>query len=177
MFPWRRYQQTFPIWFRALLFVIVAPGAAAVLIPWLLLSMGWEWERLNLGPLRWVGAPFLLIGTVAYLPCVREFVVRGRGTPSPFDPPKKLVTSGTYRFVRNPMYVTVGLFLIGEILVFESLALLLFLLLLWLDFHLFVLFYEEPTLRKSFGESYEAYCRAVRRWVPRLRPYRPEEEG
>jgi protein-S-isoprenylcysteine O-methyltransferase Ste14 len=169
MLPFRWYKKAFPIWVRALLFALVAPGAVAVLFPYLLLSLDWEWERLELGTVRLLGLPFMLLGGLAYLGCLWEFVSRGRGTPSPFDPPQKLVTGGLYRFVRNPMYVTVGCFLIGEILFFESLILLLFLLFLWLDFHLFIVLYEEPTLKRAFGSPYEDYLQGVPRWIPRLR--------
>ncbi len=169
MLPFRWYTRALPIWMRTLLFALIAAGAVAVLFPYLLLSLDWQWERLTLGTARFLGLPFMLVGGLGYLACLREFVARGRGTPSPFDPPQKLVTLGIYRFVRNPMYVTIGCFLIGEILFFESLMLLAFLLFLWLDFHLFVVFYEEPTLRRTFGSAYEEYLREVPRWVPRLR--------
>ena len=168
MLPFRWYKQALPIWIRALLFAIVAPGAVAVLFPYLLLSLHWPWERLELGAARYLGLPFMLVGGLSYVACLREFVTQGRGTPSPLDPPQKLVTGGLYRFVRNPMYVTVGGFLIGEILFFESLILLAFLLFLWLDFHLFIVLYEEPTLSRTFGSAYERYVREVPRWIPRL---------
>ena len=170
MLPFRWYKKALPIWIRALLFALVAPGAVAVLFPYLLLSLDWEWERLALGTARFLGLPFMLTGGLGYVGCLREFVARGRGTPSPFDPPQKLVTAGFYRFVRNPMYVTIGCFLIGEILFFESLVLLAFLLFLWLDFHLFIVFYEEPTLKRTFGSAYDEYLRKVPRWIPRLSP-------
>ncbi len=167
MLPFRWYKRALPVWFRALLFAVVAPGSVAVLFPWLLLSLDWEGERLSLGAARFLGLPFMVVGVLSYVTCLWEFVERGLGTPSPFDPPQKLVISGLYRFVRNPMYVTVGCFLVGEILYFESLILLGFLLFLWLDFHLFVVFYEEPTLRRMFGAEYERYVREVPRWIPR----------
>ena len=144
------------------------PGSVAVLLPYFLLSLDWEWARLDLGPFRYLGLPLMAVGAVTYLPCLWEFVARGLGTPSPLDPPQKLVTTGLYRFVRNPMYVTVGTFLIGEAVFFESLLLALFFFFFWLDVHLFILLYEEPTLRRMFGEEYEAYCRRVHRWTPTL---------
>jgi len=94
----------------------------------------------------------------------------GRGTPAPFDPPRRLVIRGPYRFVRNPMYVGAGLALAGAALFYESLPLLAYGGVFLLACHLFVLSYEEPTLKRTFGPDYEAYCHHVNRWRPRLRP-------
>jgi protein-S-isoprenylcysteine O-methyltransferase Ste14 len=94
----------------------------------------------------------------------------GRGTPAPFDPPRRLVIRGPYRFVRNPMYIGAGLALSGAALFYESLPLLIYGGAFLLACHLFVLSYEEPTLKRTFGPDYEAYCHRVRRWWPRLRP-------
>jgi protein-S-isoprenylcysteine O-methyltransferase Ste14 len=96
---------------------------------------------------------------------VTDFAVAGRGTPAPIDPPKELVRRGLYRFTRNPMYVGVASVLIGEAWLFASRAMAVFALGVVTMFHLFVLFYEEPTLRRTFGDAYERYCAAVPRWV------------
>jgi len=124
----------------------------------------------NPRPLGWI---VVAIGAAIGLPCVWEFAWRGLGTPAPFDPPRKLVISGPYRFVRNPMYFGMGLVLIGEAIVFPNITLLMLGLTaaLFLFVTTFVIVYEEPTLRRTFGTDYEAYCRAVRRWIPRLRPW------
>jgi len=124
----------------------------------------------NPRPLGWI---VVAIGAAIGLPCVWEFAWRGLGTPAPFDPPRKLVISGPYRFVRNPMYLGMGLVLIGEAIVFPNIAILMLGLtaVLWLFVSAFVIVYEEPTLRRMFGSDYESYCRAVRRWIPRLRPW------
>ena len=124
----------------------------------------------NPRPLGWI---VVAIGAAIGLPCVWEFAWRGLGTPAPFDPPRKLVISGPYRFVRNPMYFGMGLVLIGEAIVFPNITLLMLGLTaaLFLFVTAFVIVYEEPTLRRTFGTDYEAYCRAVRRWIPRLRPW------
>ena len=98
--------------------------------------------------------------------CVFTFVIIGRGTPAPFDPPRRLVIMGPYRFVRNPMYIGAGLTLVSAALFFESIQLLGFVGLFFLIAHLFVMLYEEPTLRRTFGQEYEAYCRHTRRWWP-----------
>ena len=122
---------------------------------------------------RALGWIVVAIGAAIGLPCVWEFAWRGLGTPAPFDPPRKLVISGPYRFVRNPMYFGMGLVLIGEAIVFPNITLLMLGLTaaLFLFVTAFVIVYEEPTLRRTFGADYEAYCRAVRRWIPRLRPW------
>jgi protein-S-isoprenylcysteine O-methyltransferase Ste14 len=106
------------------------------------------------------------IGTVIALWCVFTFVFIGKGTPAPFDPPRKLVIRGPYRFVRNPMYIGAGMSLAGAALYYESLSILIYAGLFFLITHLFVVLYEEPTLRRTFGDEYEAYCQRVRRWRP-----------
>lgn len=105
-------------------------------------------------------------GAAVALWCVFAFASIGRGTPAPFDPPRRLVIQGPYRFVRNPMYVGAGLALASAALFYESLPLLGYTVLFFLATHLFVVWYEEPTLRRTFGQEYEAYCRQVRRWWP-----------
>jgi protein-S-isoprenylcysteine O-methyltransferase Ste14 len=105
-------------------------------------------------------------GTLAFA-CIATFVARGEGTPAPFDPPRKFVATGPYQFVRNPMYVGGFIVLFGFGLYEQSAAILLFTLPWLLLAHLFVILYEEPHLRATFGTPYNAYCRSVRRWLPR----------
>lgn len=100
--------------------------------------------------------------------CVLTFAFIGRGTPIPFDPPRRLVVRGPYRFVRNPMAIGVFLALAGAALYYGSAQLFGFSLLFVLGIHLLVVGYEEPTLRQMFGQDYEDYSRRVRRWIPRL---------
>ena len=100
--------------------------------------------------------------------CIVEFARSGRGTLSPADPPKTLVVAGLYRFVRNPMYLSVALILAGELLLTRSRSLLIFALAWFTMVNIFVLAYEEPRLRTLFGASYQAYCRQVPRWLPRI---------
>src|SRR5437763_10362793 len=121
-------------------------------------------------PLGWI---VVAIGAIIGLPCVWEFAWRGLGTPAPFDPPRRLVITGPYRFVRNPMYVGMGIALLGEALVFPHITWLLLAMIvsLWAVVSVFIIEYEEPTLRRMFGADYEAYFRAVRRWIPRFRPW------
>jgi len=107
-------------------------------------------------------------GAAVALWCIFTFAAIGRGTPAPFDPPRRLVIRGPYRFVRNPMYIGAGLALASAALFYESLPLLGYAGLFFLATHVFVVAYEEPTLRRTFGPEYEAYCSQVRRWRPRV---------
>jgi protein-S-isoprenylcysteine O-methyltransferase Ste14 len=106
------------------------------------------------------------LGAFTALTCVFTFALIGRGTPAPFDPPRRLVIRGPYRLVRNPMYIGAGLTLAGAALFYKSVCLLIYGGIFLLASHLFVVWYEEPTLRRTFGPEYEAYCHRVRRWWP-----------
>ena len=123
-----------------------------------------------IGGLQVAGTVIAGAGGMLALWCVAGFAVIGRGTPAPFAPPSRLVTAGPYRFVRNPMYVGVGSILVGAAVFYESPPLLGYAGLFFLAGHLFVIGYEEPTLRRTFGPEYEAYCARVRRWCPRRPP-------
>ena len=105
-------------------------------------------------------------GTAIAIWCVYTFASVGRGTPAPFDPPKRLVITGPYYYVRNPMYMAAGFALGGIALFYESMMLLLYTGLFFLATHLFVVWYEEPTLRRTFDQEYNVYSRKVRRWWP-----------
>jgi len=121
-------------------------------------------------PLGWI---VVAIGAAIGLPCVWQFAWRGLGTPAPFDPPRRLVISGPYRFVRNPMYLGMGTALLGEGIVFPKITTLMLTMVIVLAVAVsaFIMLYEEPTLRRLFDGDYENYCRNVRRWIPRLRPF------
>jgi protein-S-isoprenylcysteine O-methyltransferase Ste14 len=108
-----------------------------------------------------------ILGGVLAVSCILTFVVVGKGTPAPFDPPRRLVIQGPYRLVRNPMYIGAGLALAGAALFYQSFALLAYAGLFLLTMHLFVVTYEELTLRQTFGKDYEAYCAQAGRWWPR----------
>jgi protein-S-isoprenylcysteine O-methyltransferase Ste14 len=151
---------------KSLLFLIVAPGMVAGYIPLALLRRGPQAET---GVCAYLAFPLWLIGGVVLLWCFRDFLVKGRGTPAPIDPPKELVVAGFYRCVRNPMYVGVILILIGHFLWFERVWLIVYAAFAFLLVHLFVTLYEEPTLKKKFGAAYEDYMKEVPRWIPRLR--------
>jgi protein-S-isoprenylcysteine O-methyltransferase Ste14 len=117
----------------------------------------------------WTQIAGLVIGTagaVIALSCVWAFAFIGKGTPAPFDPPRRLVVRGPYRFLRNPMYVGAALAVAGAALFYQSIQLLAFVAGFLLVTHLFVVLYEEPTLRRLFGLDYQDYCRRVHRWFP-----------
>jgi protein-S-isoprenylcysteine O-methyltransferase Ste14 len=146
------------------LFLVVVPGTVLVLIPWWL--TGWRVEAgLLHNPL--IGIPLIGAGGLVILDSFRRFALEGLGTPAPIKPPSILVTSGFYRYVRNPMYVAVLAVLAGQTLLFGSAQLLAFTALAGLFCHLFVRFYEEPTLRRLFCADYDQYCAKVDRWLPR----------
>ena len=109
-----------------------------------------------------------MIGAALVIWCVFTFAFVGRGTPAPFDPPRRLVVRGPYRLVRNPMYLAAGLALGGAALFYQSIALAVYAGLFMALTHLFVWLYEEPTLRRTFGDEYEAYCQRVGQWLPKL---------
>ncbi len=108
------------------------------------------------------------LGAVLLAVCIWEFTWSGRGALAPVDPPRALVVRGLYRYVRNPMYLSVTLVLLGEVLLTWSAALLVYWAIWFVAVNLFVLGYEEPALRRQFGQDYERYCRSVDRWIPRL---------
>ncbi len=116
-----------------------------------------------------VGVALMIVGGIVAFACIATFVTRGEGTPAPFDPPRKFVAAGPYRYVRNPMYVGGFIVLLGFGLFERSPAILLFTLPWLLLAHLFVILYEERHLRATFGGTYEEYCRRVSRWLPRAR--------
>ena len=156
----------------SIVFLFVAPGIVAGAIPgWI---SGWRMDPPLLGiePLRWVGIVLLLLGAVLLLETFGRFALQGLGTPAPIAPTKTLVVTGSYRFVRNPMYVAVLALIFGQGLWFGSGGVLAWGLLVWLTVHVFVLTYEEPTLSSDYGEQYDRYRANVRRWIPRLTPWR-----
>ncbi len=117
------------------------------------------------------------VGAAVALWCVFTFAFVGKGTSAPFDPPRRLVIRGPYRFVRNPMYIGAGLALLGAALLYGSLSILIYAAVFFLATHLVVIFYEEPTLRRTFGTDYEAFCRRVRRWWVRAGRAAAKDEG
>ena len=151
---------------KSLLFLIIAPGMVAGYIPLGLLRNG---SQIDTGLLAFIALPLWAIGALILLWSFWNFLKQGRGTPAPIDPPKELVAMGFYRYVRNPMYVGVFLVNVGYFLWFGFWGLLIYALLVALAFHAFVIFYEEPTLRRNFGAAYEDYYKRVPRWIPKFK--------
>ena len=146
---------------------------AAFLSLWFWLLPRWLGFRAELAQMerwRWLAAVPSILGFVVAVRCILDFGWTGRGTPMPALPPQRLVVVGFYRYVRNPMYVGFAVGWIGLWIVFgrANSAAILAVAAVALGVYLFVVFYEEPTLRKKFGADYEEYCRNVRRWWPRL---------
>lgn len=150
----------------SLAFFFLAPGTVAGLIPWLIT----HW-RAGEGAYPIAGAILIVISLAILIECFVRFALRGGGTPAPIAPTQHLVVTGLYRFVRNPMYVAVLGLIFGQMLLFGSAALLAYGVTMWLIFYVFVVSYEEPTLRRSFPEDYAAYFENVPRWLPRLTPW------
>jgi protein-S-isoprenylcysteine O-methyltransferase Ste14 len=157
----------FMVALKTLIFTILVPGTVAVIIPWLLLQ-GAGRPVLFVSSLWMIGLLPLLLGVGLYFWCAGAFTFIGKGTPAPIDAPRVLVVQGAYRWVRNPMYIAVLSVVIGQAILFHSLLLAGYALLLWTIVHTFVVLVEEPSLRAQFGVSYETYLRTVPRWLPRF---------
>ncbi len=153
-----------------MVFFFLAPGTVAGLVPWWL--SGWDRPAGGLRVTDVVGAGLVGIGLTVVIAAFVQFVREGRGTPAPVAPTEQLVVGGLYRYVRNPMYLAVAAVIGGQALIFESVAVLSWLLAFGVLVYTFVTAYEQPTLRQTYGASYEAYCHAVPGWWPRLTPWR-----
>lgn len=152
---------------RAITYATLFIGLVLVFLPAQLLPSAEFARPETIGAPQVVGMVVAAGGAAIALWCILSFAVIGRGTPAPFDPPRRLVVRGPYAVMRNPMYIGAGLALVGASLVYQSLPLLGYAAAFLLVTHLFVVLYEEPTLRRTFGADYEAYCRRVGRWWPR----------
>jgi protein-S-isoprenylcysteine O-methyltransferase Ste14 len=137
-----------------------------VFLPGRVLSWSGIIQPETIGPAQMTGVILGAAGGALALWCIVTFVVAGRGTPALFDPPRRLVVVGPYRWVRNPMYLGATLALAGAALFYESWALLGYAAAFILVMYLFVVVYEEPALRATFGAPYREYCERVRRWWP-----------
>jgi protein-S-isoprenylcysteine O-methyltransferase Ste14 len=154
--------------FRSLLWTILFPGFFAGYVPWRF--FGLDRVRVDsLRPVHIVGLLGIGLGIALLAACIFEFARSGRGTLSPIDPPRHLVVRGLYRYVRNPMYLSVTTIVLGELLLTGSRALLVYWIIWFAAVNLFVIGYEEPTLRRRFGASYDEYTQQVGRWIPRFR--------
>jgi protein-S-isoprenylcysteine O-methyltransferase Ste14 len=151
---------------KSFLFLILAPGVVAGYIPLALLRRG---AQLETGILAYLAFPLWAIGGIILLWSFWNFLTQGHGTPAPIDPPKELVAAGFYRYIRNPMYAGVLAVILGHFLWFGYWNLLVYAILVFLSFHTFVTYYEEPVLKRKFGTAYEDYLQNVPRWIPRFR--------
>jgi protein-S-isoprenylcysteine O-methyltransferase Ste14 len=154
------------------IFLFIAPGAVAGYVPW---SIGrWRVHAPFLGytALRVIGVLLLAVGLVILLEAFLRFALKGIGTPAPVFPTRHLVVSGSYHYVRNPMYVAVVSLILGQGMIFGDVRILVYGLCVWLMMHIFVLIYEEPALRRSFSAEYAGYCAHVPRWIPRMTAWR-----
>ena len=152
--------------FKSLLYLIFESGLFALYVPLAFFRTG---PRVQTGVLTFLSIPLWLIGSTIVLWCFKDFTFKGHGTPLPADPPKELVITGPYRYVRNPIYVSVAFIYVGYFLWFGYWAILMFAALALIGAHFFVVLYEEPTLKRRFGDSYEEYLKRVPRWIPKLR--------
>jgi len=154
-------------------FFVLAPGVVAGLAPWWISRGGTN--RVSLGwPLKGPAVMLIAAGAAVLLDSFSRFALKGLGTPAPVFPTRNLVVTGLYRYVRNPMYLAVVAVILGQSLLLGSARVLVYGALVGLVFHLFVVVYEEPTLRAKYGSEYENFRSNVPRWVPRLRPWRPQ---
>ncbi len=161
---------------RSIFWAALLPGLLAGYVPWRFFGL----DRLHLGPLglnQVVGLGCVGVGVALLGACIWEFARRGRGTLAPADPPRELVVGGLYRYVRNPMYLSVTAILLGEALAGASRPLFFYWACWFLGVNLFVIFHEEPSLRRRFGTPYERYTERVGRWLPRVRARTPEQGG
>lgn len=149
---------------RTLLFGALVPATILAAIPAMILNVtGTEGEG---GALRLVGLVPIGLGIAVLAWCFAGFIIEGQGTPAPYDPPNQLVTGRLYSWMRNPMYVAVTTILVGEAMFYGSVALLVWAAVAWIFFNMFVVLYEEPTLKRRFGPAYETYLEHVPRWIP-----------
>ena len=155
----------------SVVFFFVAPFTVAGVVPWLITGWHVVWDAFAVPGMRAAGAALAAFGIAIVVDSFARFALSGFGTPAPLFPTQRLVVNGLYRYVRNPMYVGVVAAILGQVLMFASPELLIYGLAIWLGFHVFVIGYEEPTLRRTFGPEYDEFSKNVRRWIPRLTPW------
>jgi protein-S-isoprenylcysteine O-methyltransferase Ste14 len=152
---------------RAVTYSTLFVGFLLIWLPARVLSSSGIVAPSSIGLFQGIGTIVGAAGAVLALSCIVTFALIGKGTPAPFDPPRRLVVRGPYRFVRNPMYLGAALAMTGAALYYQSVALLAYVGAFLLLSHAFVAVYEEPVLRRTFGNDYAAYCARVGRWWPR----------
>ena len=154
------------------LFFVVAPLTLAGVIPFWVTQ--WEFRPAFFGVdlTRILGGLLIIAGVPGVVDSFARFALEGLGTPAPIAPTQKLVVTGLYRYVRNPIYIAVVAVIFGQALLFGEWRLIWYGALLWLFFHVWVVTIEEPTLDQTFGTEYENFRTNVPRWIPRLTPWR-----
>ncbi len=153
------------------LFLLIAAGIGAGLVPWWISHWNVQAPLFGFPPIRALGVLLIVLGIPVLLDSFARFALQGVGTPAPVFPTRHLVVKGCYRYVRNPIYLAVVSVILGEGVILGNVSLLAYGAIVWLGFHLFVLAYEEPTLRKTFGPQYDTFCANVPRWALRLSPW------
>ncbi len=161
---------------RALFFVLLLPGTVAGYVPFRIINDTHHFGPIALSVSSLTASALTLAGITVLARCVWDFLASGHGTLAPIDPPRYLVVQGLYRITRNPMYNGVLAILLGEAWLFSSFAVLRYALIVFIFFHLFVMFYEEPSLESRFGDPYRSYRKAVPRWGFAVRPF-PTRSG
>jgi protein-S-isoprenylcysteine O-methyltransferase Ste14 len=151
-------------------FLVLAPGTVAGLIPWLITKWRFGEGANTSGSV--LGGILIALSLALLIECFVRFAVKGAGTPAPLAPTAKLVVSGAYARVRNPMYVAVTGLIFGQALLFASAGLIAYGIIIWLAFLTFVIYFEEPRLQREFPDDYPAYFENVPRWRPRFRPWK-----
>ena len=154
------------------LFFVAAPSVVAGLIPWWITRWEFQPPFFDLQATRAVGILLIFVGLPGLVDSFARFALQGLGTPAPIAPTQNLVVTGLYRYVRNPMYVSVVAVILGQAILFGDWRLMTYGGIMWLTFHTFVLTYEEPVLAQRFGPQYEDFRANVPRWIPRLSPWR-----
>jgi protein-S-isoprenylcysteine O-methyltransferase Ste14 len=156
----------------SLFFLVIAPGTVAGYVPWRISRWHFNDPLFGIPAIRFSGVLLILAGLPVLLDSFARFALQGLGTPAPVFPTQHLVVTGLFRYVRNPMYIAVISLILGQGLLFANAPLLEYAVAVAIGFHLFVLLYEEPTLRRTYGPEYDEFCANVRRWLPRLHPWR-----
>ncbi len=152
-------------------FLLLAPGTVAGVVPWWIAQWHLHPPLLGVSALRIAGVLLIAAGTPIVLDSFVRFAIQGLGTPAPVFPTRHLVVTGLYRRVRNPMYVGVVTVICGQGLLLGDVRVFAYAAFVWGLFHLFVLGYEEPKLRRTFGDEYREYSANVPRWLPRRKPW------
>jgi protein-S-isoprenylcysteine O-methyltransferase Ste14 len=156
----------------SLLFTLIVPGTVGGVVPWWI--SGWQFQPafFDSPATRFIGIFMIGMGLVPLLESIARFALKGLGTPAPPFPTSHLVVTGFYRHIRNPMYVGMLGVILGQALLFSDVRLFAYATVFWLCTHLFIVRYEEPTLRRQFGDEYVTFRKNVPRWLPRLSPWK-----